>query len=82
MYLQVILRWGVQYGSAIIPKSTSLQHQQQNLDILNWELDSKDFELLSDIDYQIKYEIGDWAVGPDKPYQTVEQLWDNEVVSR
>lgn len=35
---QVMLRWCVQHGVAVIPKATSLKHQQANMQIFDWEL--------------------------------------------
>ena len=44
---QVILRWHVQLGSLPIPKSSSPQRQQQNLDIFGFELTEEEFAGIS-----------------------------------
>jgi len=44
---QVILRWHVQLGSLPIPKSSSPQRQQQNLDIFGFELTVEELEGIS-----------------------------------
>jgi D-xylose reductase len=35
---QVVLRWGVQRGTAVIPKSSSREHLQENLQLFDFEL--------------------------------------------
>jgi diketogulonate reductase-like aldo/keto reductase len=44
---QVILRWHVQLGSLPIPKSSSPERQQQNLDIFGFELTEAEMEAIS-----------------------------------
>jgi diketogulonate reductase-like aldo/keto reductase len=44
---QVILRWHTQLGSIPIPKAGSLQHQQENIDIFDFELSEKEMEVIS-----------------------------------
>ena len=44
---QVILRWHVQLGSLPIPKSSSPERQQQNLDIFGFELTEEELEAIS-----------------------------------
>ena len=44
---QVILRWHVQLGSLPIPKSSSPQRQQQNLDVFDFELTDAEMDAIS-----------------------------------
>ncbi|OMF10616.1 2,5-diketo-D-gluconic acid reductase [Paenibacillus amylolyticus] len=44
---QIILRWHIQLGSIPIPKASSLQHQQENIDIFDFELTAQEMELIS-----------------------------------
>ncbi len=44
---QVILRWHTQLGSIPIPKSGSLQHQQDNLNIFDFELTAEEMEVIA-----------------------------------
>ena len=39
---QVLLRWGVQKGYAVLPKSASEQRARQNLDLFSFEIDGDD----------------------------------------
>ncbi|MEF2968601.1 aldo/keto reductase [Paenibacillus sp. M1] len=45
--VQVILRWHTQLGAIPIPKSGSLQHQKDNLDIFDFELTAEEMEVIS-----------------------------------
>lgn len=44
---QVILRWHTQLGAIPIPKSVSLQHQKENLDIFDFELTAEEMDVIS-----------------------------------
>jgi diketogulonate reductase-like aldo/keto reductase len=35
---QVVLKWGLQRGHAVIPKATSVEHQRENFDLHSFEL--------------------------------------------
>ena len=45
---QVVLRWGVQRGCAIIPKSTKLQRLKENIEIFDFELTQEEMMPLAD----------------------------------
>ena len=63
-------------------KSSNPARMAQNLQAVDWQLPPEAYARLSQLEHQGKYEIGDWAVGPDKPFKTVEELWDGEVAGR
>ncbi|WP_339168035.1 aldo/keto reductase [Paenibacillus sp. FSL R5-0341] len=44
---QIILRWHIQLDSIPIPKAGSLQHQQENIDIFDFELNAQEMEMIS-----------------------------------
>lgn len=44
---QIILRWHIQLGSIPIPKASSLQHQQENIDIFDFELNAEQMQVIS-----------------------------------
>lgn len=48
--LQICIRWGLQHGSSVIPKATSKDHIVGNLDVLDWELKSEDYEVMLALD--------------------------------
>jgi diketogulonate reductase-like aldo/keto reductase len=47
---QVVLRWAVENDVVVLPKSTSAEHIEQNLDVFDWELDDADHQRIDDID--------------------------------
>ncbi|CAK8053947.1 aldo/keto reductase [Eupransor demetentiae] len=47
---QVILRWNVQQGISVIPKSVHENRMQENADIWDFELSSDEFEAISKLD--------------------------------
>ncbi len=44
---QVLLRWGLERGTSIIPKSTKVHRMKENIDILSFKLDSDDMAELA-----------------------------------
>ena len=47
---QVIIRWNVQNGVLVIPKSDSPAHQRENLDVYGFELTQEDLEAIDALD--------------------------------
>ena len=47
---QVALRWNVQRGVVVIPKSVHKERIQENFNIWDFELNDKDMETISDMD--------------------------------
>ncbi len=47
---QVILRWHLQRGVVVIPKSTHIERMQENLNVFDFELSSEDMEKIASLD--------------------------------
>ena len=47
---QVALRWLIQRGVIIIPKSTHIERMRQNIDIFDFELTAEDMASISTLD--------------------------------
>ena len=47
---QIILRWNVQRGVSIIPKSVHRNRMEENLDIWDFELSTSDMEQIASLD--------------------------------
>ena len=47
---QVILRWNVQRGVVVIPKSTHIERIKENIDIFDFELNGKEMKQIASID--------------------------------
>jgi 2,5-diketo-D-gluconate reductase A len=46
---QVVLRWHIQVGNVVIPKSVTPQRIQENIDIFDFELDGADLETFNEL---------------------------------
>jgi len=51
---QIALRWNVQQHVSVIPKATSVEHIQQNLQIFNFELSDEDNRAIAGMDKTIR----------------------------
>lgn len=56
---QIILRWHVENGLTVIPKSSSRARQAENLDIFGFSLDADDMRAIAELDRR------DGRIGPD-----------------
>lgn len=52
---QVLLRWGVQRGNAVIPKTSSAARLAENLDVFGFELEGEDMEALYGLNLNARY---------------------------
>lgn len=47
---QVILRWEIQRGIVVIPKSTHIERMEQNFDVFDFELSDEDMAVMASLD--------------------------------
>ena len=47
---QVLLRWGVQNGFGVLPKSLNPARMRQNIDLFSFEIDAADMALIGEMD--------------------------------
>lgn len=76
---QVALRWGIQSGSSVLPKSTHAHRIIENLDVFDWSIPEEDVKQFSQIE-QVRLLQGTfWISGANSPYKSVKELWDGEI---
>ena len=52
---QIILRWHIQMGNLVFPKSTSRAHLQENIDIFDFELSKQEMAEFATLDQEKRY---------------------------
>ncbi|XP_023341919.1 NAD(P)H-dependent D-xylose reductase isoform X1 [Eurytemora carolleeae] len=71
---QVILRWGVQRGCAVIPKSENDDRIRQNLDVTGFELTDEEMKKIATIDRNMRF--NDPGVFCPAAFNTECPIWD------
>lgn len=65
---QVELRWEIQQGFVVIPKSTHAERMRENMDVFNFTLDADEMEEIATLDqeeHSIWYDKYKWSGNPD-----------------
>ncbi|KAM0906474.1 hypothetical protein ACQ4PT_016731 [Festuca glaucescens] len=75
---QVALRWNIQMGHSVLPKSVSEERIKQNLDVYDWSIPDDLLAKISEIK-QTRLQMGNVVVNKDSVYKTLEELWDGEI---
>ena len=52
---QVVLRWGVQRGTAIVPKTTKKDRLKENIEIFDFELSNEEMQAISDLNQDRRF---------------------------
>ncbi|KAJ0088005.1 hypothetical protein Patl1_31799 [Pistacia atlantica] len=80
---QVALRWGLQMGHSILPKSTNEGRLKENFDIFEWCIPEDLLAKLSEIKQAILCAVAERVVKGSEfvhetfgAYRTLEELWD------
>ncbi|KAE8649541.1 aldo-keto reductase family 4 member C10 [Cucumis sativus] len=74
---QVALRWGLQMGHSVLPKSTSESRIKENFDIFDWSIPEDLFAKFSEF-HQERVLKGELFINENYVYRTLEELWDGE----
>lgn len=72
---QVLIRWQLQRGISVIPKSTNPKRLKENFEALNIELSDAQMTEIAKLDQGKRIIDGSLFVAPDQGY-TLENLWD------
>ena len=66
---QIILRWHVQEGNVVFPKTMNLEHMKDNLDIFDFELTEDEMARINSLPQHCGYVVPDeapaWVWGPN-----------------
>jgi alcohol dehydrogenase (NADP+) len=75
---QILIAWGLQRGTSVIPKSVSPERLKQNLDATKLNFQQEDMDAISKLDIHMRYLDGSFWCKEGSPY-TIENLWDEPV---
>lgn len=75
---QVLIRWALQHGTSVIPKSVSPVRIKENFEVTEWALSAEQYAELSALEPQTRMIQGASFVTKGGPYRSVQQLWDEE----
>ncbi|XP_044481575.1 NADPH-dependent aldo-keto reductase, chloroplastic-like [Mangifera indica] len=76
---QVALRWGLQMGHSVLPKSTNEERIKQNLDVYGWSIPDDLFAKISEIEQARLVRGTSFIHDTYGVYRSVEELWDGEI---
>ncbi|XP_019100486.1 PREDICTED: aldo-keto reductase family 4 member C9-like [Camelina sativa] len=77
---QVALRWGLQMGHSVLPKSTNEGRLTENFDVLDWSIPDDLFNKFSEVEQARSVIDGSLFVHETlSPYKSIEELWDGEI---
>lgn len=68
---QILIKWAVKRGTAVIPKSTSKGHIISNLESEKINLDDQDLKDIAKLDRQFRYVTGEFFVTKNNPYENI-----------
>ena len=68
---QILIRWHLERGTAVIPKSTSKDHLLSNLQSKEIKLDEEDMKEITKLDRHFRYVTGEFFVTPGNPYSNI-----------
>ncbi|XP_057823339.1 aldo-keto reductase family 4 member C11 isoform X3 [Cryptomeria japonica] len=77
--IHVILRWGIEQGVSVLPKSYNTGRITENFQIFDWSLTPDDHDMISKLEQRKLLRGDNFVNSTTSPYKTVEELWDGEI---
>ncbi|KAJ0979558.1 hypothetical protein J5N97_015032 [Dioscorea zingiberensis] len=75
---QVAIRWGIQMGHSVLPKSTTETRIKENFDLFSWSIPDDLFVKFYEIE-QARLNRAEFFIDPKGLYKSVEEIWDGEI---
>lgn len=75
---QVLIRWALQHGTSVIPKSVTPSRIFENFQVADWVLSTEQYAALSTLEPQTRMLRGEPFILPGGPYKSVAHFWDEE----
>ncbi|RAL52349.1 hypothetical protein DM860_007206 [Cuscuta australis] len=76
---QVCLRWGLQMGNSVLPKSTNEVRIKENFDVFDWSIPEDLMSRFSEVEQARLIRGTSFVSDTYGSYKTVEELWDGEI---
>ncbi|CAN6807712.1 unnamed protein product [Brassica oleracea] len=76
---QVALRWGLQMGNSVLPKSTNEGRIRANFEVFDWSIPDDLFARFSEIEEARLLNASFFVHETLSPYKSLEDLWDGEI---
>lgn len=73
---QVLIRWALQRGTAVVPKTVTPSRLKENFAVADWQLSAAQFDALSQLEPQQRMISGEFFLNEKGPYKTLAELWD------
>ncbi|KAL3679864.1 hypothetical protein R1sor_022820 [Riccia sorocarpa] len=75
---QTALRWGIQKGNSVLPRSKTPERVKENLDVFSFSLSEEAMAEIEKLE-QIRFITGDFFCNDEGSfYKTLKKLWDEE----
>lgn len=77
---QILVRWAIQRGTSVLPKSSNPERIKENIKVFGWEIPQEDFKVLCTLTEQKRVLNGeDLFVNKEGgPFRTPADIWDHE----
>ena len=72
---QVLIKWAIERGTSVIPKSVNPDRIKQNFDAAKVALSTENMDLINRLDLNFRFVDGTFWVMKGAPY-TLENLWN------
>lgn len=77
---QVLVKWAIQRGTSVIPKSGNPDRIKENIMVFDWEIPEQDFQALCTVTDQKRVLDGEelFVNKTEGPFWSVADVWDHE----